>query len=172
MNLLLLPWYTIKCPHLIHFSSFFLWMTFHTRKIEMFCPNYGRQLTGCRIHRRVCQVLDIDQCYLVLTEFLRCTSCWVTHTSSSQTVLDHLDLLHCSEFRIILKQRCGCIHTYLTWSIVCEILLWYLADVSMFLHYRFACDIRVTWLMREQTLHWDQAQGEVPWLAERYCSVG
>ncbi|KAJ8359735.1 hypothetical protein SKAU_G00162600 [Synaphobranchus kaupii] len=48
----------------------------------LLCPEYGQQLTGCGIHKRVQQVLDIDQCYYMIT--LRCTDCRVAHLSSTR----------------------------------------------------------------------------------------
>lgn len=112
-------WYEPPPPALIYHQvptpdpffghRLFVWMPYHNWKVKLLCPDCGKQLTGCGIHKRVRQVLDIDQYYLMVTEILRCTSCSVSHISSSQTVLDQLDLPHRSEFRIILTQRCVCI---------------------------------------------------------------
>ncbi|KAI7804786.1 hypothetical protein IRJ41_020324, partial [Triplophysa rosa] len=54
------------------------------------------------------QVLDIDRMYNMVTEILICTKCKASHVSWSQTVLQQLDLGHCSEFRVILTQKYAC----------------------------------------------------------------
>lgn len=33
----------------------FVWMPCHNWKLKLFCPDYGRQLTGCRTHKSVCR---------------------------------------------------------------------------------------------------------------------
>ncbi|KAK1904688.1 putative surface protein bspA-like [Dissostichus eleginoides] len=44
----------------------------------------------------------------MVTETLTCTKCRSTHVSWSQTVLSQLDLVHRSEFRVILTQKFAC----------------------------------------------------------------
>ncbi|XP_049320206.1 uncharacterized protein LOC125802508 isoform X1 [Astyanax mexicanus] len=111
-------WYEPPTPALIYHQvptpdPFFthrllVWMPYHLWKVRLQCPDCGKQLTGCGIHKRVRHVLDIDRYYLMVTETLRCNFCKVTHLSTSKTVLDQLDVPHRSEFRIILTRKYAC----------------------------------------------------------------
>ncbi|KAJ8391698.1 hypothetical protein AAFF_G00086480 [Aldrovandia affinis] len=97
-------WYEPPVPSLIYHQappsdSFFthrpmVWIPHHLWKVRVFCPTCGKQLTGYGVHKRACKVLDIDRYYLNMTETLRCTVCRLNYLSSSQTVLDQLDLPH------------------------------------------------------------------------------
>ncbi|XP_067281054.1 uncharacterized protein [Pseudorasbora parva] len=111
-------WYEPPVPSLIYHQppspdSFFnhrllVWMPYHLWKFRLFCPACGKQLTGYGLHKRARKVLDIDRYYLMVTETLRCTVCCLNYLSTSQTVLDQLDVPHRRLFRLILTQRYAC----------------------------------------------------------------
>lgn len=108
-------WYEPPVPSLIYHQApspdrFFnhrlmVWMPYHLWKFRVFCPACGKQLTGYGIHKRARKVLDIDRYYLMVTETLRCTVCRLNYLSTSQTVLDQIDLPHRRLFRLILTQK-------------------------------------------------------------------
>ncbi|XP_057199129.1 uncharacterized protein LOC130559857 [Triplophysa rosa] len=88
-----------------------LWMPYKLWRVKVLCPNPAcgqHHLTGGGLHKRAHQVLDIDRMYNMVTETLICTKCKASHVSWSQTVLQQLDLGHCSEFRVILTQKYAC----------------------------------------------------------------
>ncbi|XP_073719431.1 uncharacterized protein [Misgurnus anguillicaudatus] len=111
-------WYEPPVPSLIYHQApspdrFFnhrllVWMPYHLWRFKLFCPTCGKQLTGYGIHKRARKVLDIDRYYLMVTETLRCTVCRLNYLSTSQTVLDQLDLPHRRLFRLILTQKYAC----------------------------------------------------------------
>ncbi|MCI4378998.1 hypothetical protein PGIGA_G00222800 [Pangasianodon gigas] len=102
-------WYEPPVPSLIYHQAplpdrFFthrllVWMPYHLWNVRLFCPVCGKQLTGYGIHKRAPRVLDIDRYYLMVTETLRCTVCRLNYISTSQTVLNQLDLPHRTLFR-------------------------------------------------------------------------
>jgi len=108
-------WYEPPVPSLIYHQAPFpdrffthrllVWMPYHQWKVRLLCPVCGKQLTGCGIHKRARKVLDIDRYYLMVTETLRCTVCRTNYLSTSQTVLDQLDLPHRRLFRLILTYK-------------------------------------------------------------------
>ncbi|CAM4652090.1 unnamed protein product [Leuciscus chuanchicus] len=73
-----------------------VWMPYHQWKVRLLCPVCGKQLTGYGIHKRARKVLDIDRYYLM------------PDLSTSQTVLDQLDLPHRRLFRLILTYKYAC----------------------------------------------------------------
>ncbi|XP_062305989.1 uncharacterized protein LOC134010142 [Osmerus eperlanus] len=85
-----------------------VWMPYRLWRVRVFCPACGKQLTGAGIHRRARKVLDIDRYYLMVTETLRCSVCFLTTLSTSQTVRDQLDLPHQNLFRLILTCKYAC----------------------------------------------------------------
>ena len=105
-------WYEPPVPALIYHQTptpdrFFthrlmVWMPYRLWRVRVFCPACGKQLTGAGIHRRARKVLDIDRYYILVTETLRCSVCFLTTLSTSQTVRDQLDLPHQNLFRLIL----------------------------------------------------------------------
>ncbi|KAL0970157.1 hypothetical protein UPYG_G00238140 [Umbra pygmaea] len=111
-------WYEPPVPSLIYHQAptpdrFFThrllaWMPYHLWKARLFCPTCGKQLTGYGVHKRAWKVLDIDRYYLMVTETLRCTVCRLNYLSTSQTVLDQLDLPHRRKFRLILTRKYAC----------------------------------------------------------------
>ncbi|XP_053091155.1 uncharacterized protein LOC113534513 isoform X1 [Pangasianodon hypophthalmus] len=111
-------WYEPPVPSLIYHQAplpdrFFthrllVWMPYHLWKVRLFCPVCGKQLTGYGIHKRARRVLDIDRYYLMVTETLRCTVCRLNYISTSQTVLNQLDLPHRALFRVILTYKYAC----------------------------------------------------------------
>ncbi|CAM4694811.1 unnamed protein product [Leuciscus chuanchicus] len=111
-------WYEPPVPSLIYHQApspdrFFthrllVWMPYHQWKVRLLCPVCGKQLTGYGIHKRARKVLDIDRYYLMVTETLRCTICRTNYLSTSQTVLDQLDLPHRRLFRLILTYKYVC----------------------------------------------------------------
>ncbi|KAB5574970.1 hypothetical protein PHYPO_G00215240 [Pangasianodon hypophthalmus] len=111
-------WYEPPVPSLIYHQAplpdwFFthrllVWMPYHLWKVRLFCPVCGKQLTGYGIHKRARRVLDIDRYYLMVTETLRCTACRLNYISTSQTVLNQLDLPHRALFRVILTYKYAC----------------------------------------------------------------
>ncbi|CAM4560459.1 unnamed protein product [Leuciscus chuanchicus] len=111
-------WYEPPVPSLIYHQApspdrFFnhrllVWMPYHLWKFRLFCPACGKQLTGYGLHKRARKVLDIDRYYLMVTETLRCTVCCLSYLSTSQTVLDQLDVPHRRLFRLILTQKYAC----------------------------------------------------------------
>ncbi|KAK3563113.1 hypothetical protein QTP86_016353 [Hemibagrus guttatus] len=111
-------WYEPPVPSLIYHQAptpgrffthrLFVWMPYHQWKVRLFCPVCGKQLSGADLHKRACRVLDIDRYYLMVTETLRCTVCHVNYFSTSQTVLNQLDLPHQRLFRPILTYKYAC----------------------------------------------------------------
>ncbi|MCI4379004.1 hypothetical protein PGIGA_G00222790 [Pangasianodon gigas] len=115
-------WYEPPVPSLIYHQAplpdrFFthrllVWMPYNPWKVlslfVLFCPVCGKQLTGYGIHKRARRVLDIDRYYLMVTETLRCTACHLNDISTSQTVLNQLDLPHQTLFRVILTYKYAC----------------------------------------------------------------
>ncbi|XP_057199998.1 uncharacterized protein LOC130560305 [Triplophysa rosa] len=92
-------------------NALLLWMPYKLWRVKVLCSNPAcgqHQLTGGSLHKRARQVLDIDRMYNMVTEILICTKCKASHVSWSQTVLQQLDLGHCSEFRVILTQKYAC----------------------------------------------------------------
>ncbi|MCJ8733124.1 hypothetical protein PDJAM_G00219470 [Pangasius djambal] len=111
-------WYEPPVPSLIYHQvplpdRFFthrllVWMSYHLWKVRLFCPVCGKQLTGYGIHKRARRVLDIDRYYLMVTETLRCTTCRLNYISTSQTVLNQLNLPHRTLFRVTLTYKYAC----------------------------------------------------------------
>ncbi|XP_067093089.1 uncharacterized protein [Osmerus mordax] len=111
-------WYEPPVPALIYHQTptpdrFFthrlmVWMPYRLWRVRVFCPACGKHLTGAGIHRRARKVLDIDRYYLMVTETLRCSVCFLTTLSTSQTVRDQLDLPHQNLFRLILTCKYAC----------------------------------------------------------------
>ncbi|MCJ8732679.1 hypothetical protein PDJAM_G00214140 [Pangasius djambal] len=83
-------------------------MPYRLWKLRLFCPVCGKQLTGYGIHKRARRVLDINRYYLMVTETLRCTVCRLNYISTSETVLNQLDLPHRTLFRVILTYKYAC----------------------------------------------------------------
>ncbi|XP_026072640.1 uncharacterized protein LOC113052410 [Carassius auratus] len=101
---------SVQAPSPEHFlsHSLLVWMPNHLWKAELLCPVCGKQLLHHSVHKRVRKVLDIDRYYLMMTETLRCTSCQLNYLSSSQTVLNQLDLPRRQLFRLVLTERYAC----------------------------------------------------------------
>ncbi|XP_061107847.1 uncharacterized protein LOC133135094 [Conger conger] len=88
-----------------------VWMPYRLWKVRLQCTSpacAGHQLCGGGLHRRVRQVLDIDNHYNMVTETLICTRCRSSYLSWGHTVLQQLDLAHRSEFRVILTRKLAC----------------------------------------------------------------
>ncbi|KAI3352043.1 hypothetical protein L3Q82_020858, partial [Scortum barcoo] len=98
-------------------------MPYHLWKVRLVCPKCGGHLTGGGVHKRARQVLDIDRNYLMVTEALRC--------SSAECKSSYL-----SSGNMILDQ----------------LDLPHRSEFRIILTRKYACDIHVIRLMREQTL--------------------
>ncbi|XP_058251159.1 uncharacterized protein LOC131356260 [Hemibagrus wyckioides] len=111
-------WYEPPVPSLIYHQAptldrffthgLFVWMPYHQWKVRLFCPVCGKQLTGYGLYKRAYRVLDINRYYLMVTETLRCTVCCVNYISTSQNVLNQLNLPHRRLFRPILTHTYAC----------------------------------------------------------------
>ncbi|KAK3522710.1 hypothetical protein QTP86_030424, partial [Hemibagrus guttatus] len=111
-------WYEPPGPSLIYHQAstlgrffttrLFVWMPYHHWKVRPFCPVCEKRLSGAGLHKRARRVLDIDRYYLMVTETLRCTVCHVNYLSTSQTVLNQLDLPHQRLFCPILTYKYAC----------------------------------------------------------------
>ncbi|XP_061113448.1 uncharacterized protein LOC133138583 [Conger conger] len=97
-----------------------VWMPYRLWKLRLQCTSpacAGHQLCGGGLHRRVRQVLDIDNHYNMVTETLICTRCRSSYLSWGHTVLQQLDLAHRSQFRVILTRKSlFCPHIHLRMS--------------------------------------------------------
>lgn len=158
-------WYEPPAPSLIYqqlptpdrfrllFHSFFfahrlmVWIPYHLWKVRISCPTCGKHLTGYGAHKRAPKVLDIDRYYLMVTETLRCTVCSLNYLSTSQTVLNQLDLAHRNMFRIILTRKW--VESF-QWSDNWK--MWFHEMTPAFvLPVRYACDIHVIRMLRDRT---------------------
>ncbi|XP_035858117.1 uncharacterized protein LOC116056487 [Sander lucioperca] len=102
---------TAPTPHRFFSHRLLVWMPYRLWKLRLQCTNpacVGHQLCGGGLHRRVRQVLDIDNYYNMVTETLICPKCRSSYLSWGHTVLQQLDLAHRSEFRVILTRKHAC----------------------------------------------------------------
>ncbi|MEQ2261730.1 hypothetical protein XENORESO_014872 [Xenotaenia resolanae] len=76
-------------------------------RFDSFAPTkpVSRPLSSGGLHRRVRQVLDTDRFYNLVTETLICSKCRWSYLSWNREILEQLDTVHRSEFRVILTCR-------------------------------------------------------------------
>ena len=85
-----------------------LWMPRKLWQIRLTCPKSGcdgHHLTSAGLYRRVKQVLDINDFYIVGTEYLECLKCKSKYAGWSSVILNQLDIGHRLQFPIILTYR-------------------------------------------------------------------
>ncbi|XP_053384278.1 uncharacterized protein LOC123536813 [Mercenaria mercenaria] len=80
-------------------------------KVRLLCPYQdcaSRELTHAGLYPTVRRVLDINDYYHLVTEYLECSSCGKKVTGWSKIVLDQLDIGHRYLFQVIMTYRFAC----------------------------------------------------------------